>query len=237
MSNQLSSIDEIKIVYARIKGIEQAIAQIGANGAVRSPIGKDISACAKALSKATGVNFSELTIPDKYYYMVPQWGWIVSRQLAESKVAQIINIIEQVYHYSDPSLEAGTAYNFIKDTILKSRCADLLSADKHFDRVINQATLVFEDRLREICGLGNLSADDLINQAIGAKPEKIIRFSEDVNVHSGYYFMCRGIISAFRNPTHHEVIDSITREEALKICGFIDTMLSVLNTCNIHREE
>lgn len=36
----------------------------------------------------------------------------------------------------------------IKDQILNRRCSDLLNAPGSFDRVINQATQVLEDRLR-----------------------------------------------------------------------------------------
>ena len=223
----------IATVYARAKGIERAIARIQLTSAVRSSTGKDISSCVNMLSQATGTDYSYLVIEDKYYKQAPQWGWIVGRQLAESRLGQLINIIEQVYRHGDPSIEAGTAYNFIKDTILKSRCSDLLSLENHFDRVINQATQVFEDRIRELSGLGKLTGEALVTQAIGTTPDKIIRFSTDHSEHSGYYFICRGIVAAFRNPTHHKIIDTITREEALKFCGFIDTMLGVLNTCTI----
>nr|WP_294510681.1 TIGR02391 family protein [uncultured Bilophila sp.] len=227
----------IATVYARAKGIERAIAQIPSNGAVRSSIGKDISSCARMLAEATGEDYSCLVIEERYYYRTPPWGWIVSRQLAESKLLQLINILEQVYHYGEPGIEAGAAYNFIKDTILKSRCSDLLSLEDNFDRVINQATQVFEDRIREISGLGSLTGDALICKAIGHDPTSIIRFSVDNNEHSGYFFICKGIVAAFRNKTHHRIIDTITREEALKFCGFIDTILGVLNSCEIVKGE
>jgi hypothetical protein len=33
---------------------------------------------------------------------------------------------------------------------------------------------------------------------------------------------------AFRNPTHHKITDKYRREDALKVCAFIDNILSVL---------
>jgi uncharacterized protein (TIGR02391 family) len=228
---------DIITVYARAKGIERTIAQIPSNGAVRSSTGKDISSCARMLSESTGVDYSYLVIEEKYYHCAQPWGCIVSRQLVQSKLLQLINILEQVYHCGDPEIEAGTAYNFIKDTILKSRCSDLLSLTNHFDRVINQATQIFEDRIRELSGLNDLTGSTLVDRVIGSEPTKIIRFSDDKNEHSGYFFICKGIISAFRNPTHHKIIDTIPREEALKFCGFIDTMLGVLNSCDIVKGE
>lgn len=227
----------IATVYARAKAIERTILQIQSDGPVRAATGYDISSCVQMLSQSTGVDYSYLIIKDKQYMNTSRFGWIVSRQLAESRILQLINIIEQVHHHGDPSIEAGTAYNFIKDATLKSRCSDLLSLANHFDRVINQTTQVFEDRLRELSGLGSLTGEDLVNQAIGSEPTKIIRFSDDKNEHAGYYFICRGIIAAFRNPTHHRIIDTITREEALKFCGFIDTMLGVLNICTVAEKE
>ncbi len=44
---------------------------------------------------------------------------------------------------------SATFFDSLADTELKQRCSDILKAPAHFDRVVNQATLVLEDRIRK----------------------------------------------------------------------------------------
>lgn len=232
----MEAAPEIITVYARAKAIERTIAQLPQNAYVRPVTGKDITSCVTTLSKIAGIDYSYLTInhSDTIHATHSQYGdCFVPKQLAESRIYQLVNILESVYGCGDRGTEAGIAYNFIQDVSLKSRCSDLLSADKHFDRVINQATQVFEERIRELSELGAKTGAALVDEAISGTPDKIIRFSEDPLEHRGYFFICKGIVDAFRNPTHHRIIDTITREDALKFCGFIDTMLGILNRCTV----
>jgi hypothetical protein len=34
---------------------------------------------------------------------------------------------------------------------------------------------------------------------------------------------------AFRNPTHHHIADTYSREDALKVCAFIDNLLGTID--------
>ena len=226
--------DAVLEVYGRAKGLERAIAQVPVTSYVHSSTAKSISQCAQALSDASGKDYSYLMVEDRYYFRNSQGFWAIPRQLANSKIFQMVSVLESQYGCGQRGLEAGIAYNFIQDLTLKSRCSDLLSAEAHFDRVINQATQVFEDRIRELSGLDSTRVgENLVNQAIGGDPEKIIRFSDNKYEHRGYFNICCGIVGAFRNPTHHRITNTITREDALKFCGFIDTMLGILNRCTV----
>ena len=120
--------------------------------------------------------------------------------------------------------------NYLHDKELRERCLDLLQASSKFDRVVNQATLVLEDRIRTKASLSEkLVGEGLVNRVLNPDLSKtVLKVSSDSDEHKGFCDICRGIVGAFRNPTHHHLTDTITREEAFKVCAFVDTLLSML---------
>lgn len=125
--------------------------------------------------------------------------------------------------------------NYIHDKELRDRCLDLLEADSKYDRVINQATQVLEDRVRTKAKLTDrLEGVRLINATLNPDPSKtVLKVSNDPDEQQGFCDMCRGIMLAFRNPTHHYLTDKITREEAFKVCAFIDTLLPLIEKSTV----
>ena len=71
--------------------------------------------------------------------------------------------------------------NYIHDKELRDRCLDLLKADSKYDRVINQATQVLEDRIRTKAGLTDrLEGVKLVNTALNPDPNKtVLKVSTD----------------------------------------------------------
>jgi hypothetical protein len=132
-----------------------------------------------------------------------------------------------------------SVYSLIQDQVLKSRCADLLLLDGHFDRVISQATLVLEERIRE--KFPELTADfglSLVGKAMNPDPAKSkAKFSNNPSEHEGYVSIFRGLVGAFRNPSHHRFLENVSRVQALQICAFIDNMLAALETAEVIREN
>ena len=57
--------------------------------------------------------------------------------------------------------------------------------------------------------------------------------SENNDEHEGFCHICRGIMLAFRNPTHHYLSDSFSREDALKFTVFVDNLLKIVDKCKI----
>ena len=153
----------------------------------------------------------------------------------KDKLFQFISFLEYGYKLSEEIVEIGSIYNSIKDEELKSRCADILSAPNNFDRVINQATQVLEDRIRTKSGLGrSFVGINLINKALNSDSSKsVLVASENNDEHEGFCHICRGIMLAFRNPTHHYISDSFKREDALKFTAFIDNLLKILHKCKV----
>jgi len=129
------------------------------------------------------------------------------------------------------SLKLAIEY-LIQDQELQSRCQDILLASANFDRPINQATLVLEDRVRKKSEpTQKLVGENLVGYAFNEDLSKtVLRVaSNDADDQRGFTQMLRGIVAAFRNKTHHHVINSFSREEAMRVCGFIDVLLRVVD--------
>lgn len=127
--------------------------------------------------------------------------------------------------------EIGGLFSSLHDATLRERCADLLSASGNFDRVINQATQVLEDRIRQkASAASSLTGTPLVNAVLKtALNETILKISDDPGEHEGVCHICRGVMLAFRNPTHHTIADKFSREDALKVCAFIDNLLKLVD--------
>jgi uncharacterized protein (TIGR02391 family) len=153
----------------------------------------------------------------------------------KDKLLQLVSFLEYGYKLSEEIIEIGSIYNSIKDEELKSRCADILTASGNFDRVINQASQVLEDGIRKKSGLDRSFVGlKLVNKALNTdKLKSILIVSENDEEHEGFCHICRGIMLAFRNPTHHYLSNSFEREDALKFTAFIDNLLKILNKCKI----
>ena len=121
----------------------------------------------------------------------------------------------------------------IQDDELRDRCEDILLASSKFDRPINQATLVLEDRIRNKAALSKkLVGESLVNAAFNEDLSKtVLRVgSGDADDQRGITQILRGIVPAFRNKTHHHVINTFSREDAMRVCGFIDVLLRVVDS-------
>jgi hypothetical protein len=126
----------------------------------------------------------------------------------------------------------------IQDNELYARCRDLLRARRHFDRVIREATTLLDDRLKRKTAIEKLSPENLVNKAIHHDPSKaIIEVSSNSAEQTGFHHICNGIMLAFRNKAHHSLSEAFTREDALKFCGFVDTILATIEKSAIHKDR
>ncbi len=135
-------------------------------------------------------------------------------------------------------ITVATINTLFQDEQLRARCKDLLQAKKHFDRVIREATTLLDDRLKTKTGITNMNPENLVGKALNPDPNKaIIEVSAEKSEQEGFYSICKGIMLAFRNRSHHRLSDKFTREDALKFCGFVDTVLAVIEQARIHPER
>lgn len=127
--------------------------------------------------------------------------------------------------------KVGYLFNSIEDSEIKERCGDILLGESAFDRAINQATQILENRIKIKSGLESTSliGIPLVSKAIHPKiNETILMFSDKPDIQEGYSNLFKGIISIYRNPTHHTLSFECSRDYALKVCAHIDELLKVL---------
>lgn len=161
--------------------------------------------------------------------------------LVKSKLDQLISRLSYLTKFYTSHPAAGDLLNSIKDHELKSRCVDLLSASGNYDRAVREATVVLEERIRKRAGepvdhSGKpLIGMNLVSKAINSEISRtIIKLSDVASEHEGFALICRGLTLSFRNATHHKLSEDYSREDALKVCAFIDNILATLETAVIH---
>lgn len=129
------------------------------------------------------------------------------------------------------SLKLAIEY-LIEDQELLDRCRDILLANSNFDRPISQATLVLEHRIRKKAQpTSRLVGENLVGYAFNEDLSKtVLRVaSNDNEDQRGFTQFLRGIVPSFRNKTHHHIINNFSRAEAMRVCGFIDVLLRVVD--------
>ncbi len=220
--------------YARLVGIRESI-PIGRYN-ITTMFSQDYSNILKSLRENINDKFEGFDVDGHEFFSRNEDSSInLISNIFSMKLNQLIRYLEMVHQASSQVVQIGSIYNSIKDSELRSRCGDLLSAADHFDRVINQATQVLEERVRKLVpSIGDMTGGPLINKAINPEPSKsMIVFSSYANEQEGYASLFKGLIAAFRNPSHHKFLDTVTREQALQICAFIDNMLAALGSAQV----
>lgn len=136
------------------------------------------------------------------------------------------------------TITGATIDILLRDKQLRERCRDLLLANKHFDRAFREATTVLDDRLKKKSGIKNLNPQNLVGKVLNPDPKKaVIEVSAEKDEQEGLHGICKGVMLAFRNKSHHELSEKFTREDALKFCGFIDAILAVVDQGTLHPER
>ncbi len=225
--------------YARLIGLREAVASEQKAYNLSTDFADDYNTILKNLRDKCDDNFSGFDLPQHVWNNHDDQMYQVNKPPLRSKIFQLISYLENVHSASNRIVEIGSVYNLIKDEELKSRCSDLLSAKDHFDRVINQATQVLEERLRvKLPSLNKYTGVPLVGKAMNKEPENsLIIFSSEKSEQGGYVALFHGIVGAFRNTSHHRFMADVSREQALQICAFIDTLLTALEKAEIVKEE
>jgi hypothetical protein len=220
---------KLKRLYGRLKGLRELTF---VDKFINISVVEDYNNIVEEISKIVEEDMKSFLL-QKYETSVS--GRQVGSKDVQSKLLQLLSYLEYGFSLSEAVLEIGSIYNSIADEELKGRCSDILSSPGNFDRVINQATLVLEDRLRTKSKNNDGSVGvQLVNRVLNTDPSKsILKVSEHVEEHEGICHICRGIMLSFRNPTHHFVTDRFSREDALKLVAFIDNLLQIIDNSEV----
>lgn len=223
---------EVKKIYYLLLGIKESI-----NGLIPSKVIKQYNCYIKDLEEIFGENLSSYKIESSVcyddYYNQHEYIFQLNQIL---KYLENMHINSSEYQIS----KVGYLYNSIEDKELHDRCGDILLGEMAFDRAINQATQILEDRIKKKAGLEKttLIGIPLVSRAIHAKIEHtILKFSDDPDIQEGYSFLFKGIISIYRNPTHHSLNFRCNREYALKFCSYIDELLKDIDRSIVINES
>lgn len=124
------------------------------------------------------------------------------------------------------------------DPELRARCSGLLLDRRHYDRVVREATTVLDDRLKRRSGITHMNPSDLVGKALSPDPNKaVIVVSTAGDKQRGVFNLCSGVMLAFRNAAHHNLTNAFSQADGLKFCGFIDTLLGLINNGTVHPER
>jgi len=221
-------MNKLSRLYGRLRGLKDLTFT---QTCLPKHVGDDYNSIVNDIAIMTSDDLSSFLLPKDFFFTEYSSGdSLCLSSMVQSKLLQFVSSLEYGYNLSQQTIEIGSIYNSITDEELKSRCSDILSSPGNFDRVINQATLVLEDRIRKKSGLNDLIGIDLVNKALNSDYSKtVLQTSDDSKEHEGISHICRGIVLSFRNPTHHKIVANITREDALKVCSFIDKLLQIVD--------
>lgn len=230
---------EVKKIYVLLCGMHKAIRAAEYRGIEKNSVDR-YNELINKLSVMTGDEYFNLYNIDYSECSSYENGEIECiRDIFLIKILPMLEYLEKIYiDTTDETIQKiGSLYNSITDTELQRRCGDiLLEASGAFDRVINQATQILEDRIKKKARLEKtpLIGLSLVSRAIHSKLENtILKFSDNPEIQEQYSALFKGIIGVYRNSTHHGLEYECTREDALKFCAFIDVLLADIENCEI----
>lgn len=125
-------------------------------------------------------------------------------------------------------LAERTLPSLIADEELRRRCQDLLTAEGHYDRVVREACVILENRVRTAIGADKtLIGPSLMAQAFGPKGGSL-RVSDVDPEQAGVLQIYQGVMAFFRNAAGHNVIETYTQDDALRLVAMIDLLLRMV---------
>jgi uncharacterized protein (TIGR02391 family) len=118
--------------------------------------------------------------------------------------------------------------SLIADDELRRRCKDLLAAEEHHDRVVREACVILEDRVRKAIEADkSLVGTSLMEQTFGPN-RGLLRLSDDDKEQRGAMELYRGVMAFFRNAAGHNLINTYSQEDALRFVVFVDLLLGMV---------
>lgn len=122
-----------------------------------------------------------------------------------------------------------TLPGLIADDELRSRCEDLLTAEGHYDRVVREACVVLENRVRGVVKAPrSATAVPLMELAFSPKNGPL-QLSDLEQEQFGAMQVFRGVMAYFRNSAGHNLIETYTQDDALRFVAWVDLLLEMVS--------
>jgi len=137
---------------------------------------------------------------------------------------------------STESQSGASLGEVVVDRELRERCGDLLLAGGKFDRVIREAAVVLEDRVRAAVGGTDRVGVALMEYAFGAATPRL-RLSRNQREQVGAMQLYAGVMAFFRNPTGHNLTDTYSREDAIRFVAMVDLLIHMMKGAELQTEE
>jgi len=225
---------KLRRLYGSLIGMREALALC--NQLFEKMLGDSYSAAVQDLAILLGRDLSQYELPPNIY---AEYGYVQAsrarKEYLEGKLMPLISSLEYEHHLNEEVASVGSLYGSLEDEDLRKRCADILLGRDSFDRAVSQATMLLEDRIRRKAqDASGLTGTSLANNYVKARVEdsKIV-ISSDPEQQEGFSNVLRGMMLAFRNTTHHSPSDTWTREDAYKVCAFVDYLLKRLEAATV----
>jgi len=123
----------------------------------------------------------------------------------------------------------------IYDEALKDRCLPLLDLIKkkgdesQLDTVVTEMSRILEDRIRVVAGLTEkMNPDKLMGEVFHPNKGGLLKFSDDVAVQQGVFFLFSGYSAFIRNEVMHRLVTKYTVGRVEQLLGFVDYLLYLL---------
>lgn len=158
-------------------------------------------------------------------------GWLslAALQAAEEQSEPVITLPDDSPFEPDFLASDGTAlWIDIEDDVLRSRCKALLADTDHYDRVVREASVILESRVRAAARLDKTTIGvDLMAQAFRPDGGRL-HLSDVRSEQLGAMEMFKGLMGFFRNDAGHHVVESWTLDDAVRFVGCVDLLLKLV---------
>lgn len=119
--------------------------------------------------------------------------------------------------------------SLITDEELRRRCYDLLVAEGDYDRVVREACVVLEDRIRKAAGYGKGQMGVALMQSAFSAKNPVLRLSAHEQEQQGAMNIFAGIMGFFRNDAGHNLVESYSQDDVIRLVAMIDLLLKLVS--------
>lgn len=114
-----------------------------------------------------------------------------------------------------------------------------LFEQKNYGPAVAEACKLLTQIVQDKSGIKDKDGTNLINAAFGDKG--VLTFNvhpehQNIDAHSGYFDLCRGVFGAFRNPVNHAMI-KMSKEEAHIQINLIAYLAEIIEKHTIERNK